>query len=251
MNLELKDKRVLVTGSSRGIGFAIASLFHQEGCHVMLNGRQPDDLSDAAQKLPGSCFALGDVSQPAEAGKIISETLRQLGQLDVLICNVGDGRSALSGEETYNDWQKVFSQNLWSTTNIVEAARPSLIASKGVIVCVSSICGLDVIEHAPLTYSVAKAALNAYVRGISHPFGKLGVRINAVAPGNILFDGSVWSKKIVQNPDEVKAMLERDVALEELGTPEDVANLVVYLASSRAKFVTGSVWVLDGGQTHQ
>jgi NAD(P)-dependent dehydrogenase (short-subunit alcohol dehydrogenase family) len=154
------------------------------------------------------------------------------------------------GEETFSEWQRVFGLNLWSTTNAVEAARPALVASHGVIVCVSSICGLEVVPGAPITYSVAKAALHAYVRGMARPLGKLGVRVNAVAPGNILFEGSVWSRKLQEDADAVSTMLGRDVALGKLGTPQDVANLVVYLASPLSGFASGAVWTLDGGQAH-
>jgi NAD(P)-dependent dehydrogenase (short-subunit alcohol dehydrogenase family) len=117
-------------------------------------------------------------------------------------------------------------------------------------VCISSICGLEVIPDAPVTYSAAKAALHAYVRGIARPLGKRGVRINAVAPGNILFDGSVWSCKLAEDNPAVGAMLSKDVALGRLGSPEDVASLVAYLSSPRSGFATGSVWTIDGGQVH-
>ena len=133
---------------------------------------------------------------------------------------------------------------------MVEAARSALVASQGVIVCVSSICGLEVVPGAPVTYSVAKAALHAYVRGMARLLGRLGVRINAVAPGNILFDGSVWSRKLQEDSEAVNNMLVRDVALAKLGTPQDVANLVAYLASPRSGFASGATWTLDGGQVH-
>ena len=123
-------------------------------------------------------------------------------------------------------------------------------ASRGTIVCMSSICGLEVVPDAPVTYSAAKAALHAYVRGIARPLGRQGIRINAIAPGNILFNGSVWSRKLSEDRSAVHAMLERDVALNSLGTPRDVANLVAYLASPRSSFATGGVWALDGGQVH-
>jgi NAD(P)-dependent dehydrogenase (short-subunit alcohol dehydrogenase family) len=248
MQLDLTGKAALVTGSSKGIGWAIAQALHAEGCHVALNGRNEEDLTAATAMLAGTIGVLGDVTQPAEANRVVAEAVGKLGQLDILVCNVGSGRSVPPGNETADEWQRVFALNLWSTTNSVEAACDDLAASRGVIVCISSICGLEVIPGAPVTYSAAKAALHAYLRGIARPLGKQGVRINAVAPGNILFDGSVWSRKLSEDRAGVEAMLEREVALGRLGTPQEVANLVTFLASSRSAFATGQVWTLDGGQ---
>lgn len=250
MQLELSGKTALITGSSRGIGRAIAEVLHAEGCRVALNARNSNDLAAAAAALPGAIAIAGDVTKPEEAQRIVAKSAEALGRIDILICNVGSGRSATPGAETYEEWQRVFALNLWSTTNVVEAARGALAASRGVIVCTSSICGLEVVPGAPVTYSSAKAALHAYVRGIARPLGQQGVRINAVAPGNILFDGSVWSRKLAEDNNAVQETLERDVALGRLGTPTDVAELVAYLASPRSGFATGGVWVLDGGQVH-
>ena len=248
MQLDISHKVALVTGSSKGIGWAIAQTLHAEGCRVALNGRNASDLIAATTQLAGSIGVVGDVTQPAAAQQVVAEVLSTFGRLDILVCNVGSGRSVTPGKETDDEWQRVFTLNLWSATNSVEAARNALIASKGVIVCISSICGQEVIPSAPVTYSAAKAALNAYVRGISRPLGSQGVRINAVALGNILFNESVWSKKILDNPKTVETFLENEVSLGELGTPEDVANLVAYLASPVSGFATGGVWTLDGGQ---
>lgn len=250
MELDLSEKVALVTGSSKGIGWAIAQTLHAEGCRVALNGRNEADLTAATTKLDGSIGLVGDVTQPAEAKRIVAKVLSTYGKLDILICNVGSGRSVPPGNETADEWQRVFALNLWSTTNVVEAARDALATSKGVIVCISSICGLEVIPDAPVTYSAAKAALHAYVRGIARPLGKQGVRINAVAPGNILFDGSVWSSKLKEDTPAVQTMLAKDVALGSLGTPTDVACLVAYLASPTSSFATGAVWTVDGGQVH-
>lgn len=250
MQLDLTGKTALVTGSSKGIGWAIAQALHAEGCHVALNGRNEEDLTGATARLAGTIGVLGDVTQPAEANRVVAEAVGKLGQLDILVCNVGSGRSVPPGNETADEWQRVFALNLWSTTNSVEAACNDLAASRGAIVCISSICGLEVITGAPVTYSAAKAALHAYVRGIARPLGKQGVRINAIAPGNILFDGSVWSRKLAEDTPAVQAMLSKDVALGSLGTPADVASLVAYLASPRSGFATGGVWTLDGGQVH-
>ena len=250
MELELSGKTVLVTGSSRGIGRAIAEVLHAEGCRIALNGRTAADVTLAASELSEAIAIVGDVTRPDEARRVVSEATAAMGRLDILICNVGSGRSVPPGDETYEDWQRVFAMNLWSTTNTVEAAREVLLASKGVIVCVSSICGLEVVPGAPVTYSAAKAALHAYVRGMARPLGKMGIRINAVAPGNILFEGSIWSRKLKEDASAVDSMLERNVALARLGSPQEVAELVAYLASPRSGFASGAVWTLDGGQVH-
>lgn len=248
MQLNLFKKTALVTGSSKGIGLAIAQALHAEGCQVALNGRNSEDLSAATQQLTGSIGIVGDVTQPAQARNIVSEVLNTFGQLDILVCSVGSGKSAPPGNETAEEWQRVFSLNLWSATNTVEAAREALAKTKGVIVCITSICGLEVVPGAPVIYSAAKAALHAYVRGIARPLGRQGIRINALAPGNILFDGSVWSDKMAKEPQVVKQIVDSEVALGRLGIPSEVASLVLYLASSEASFATGGIWALDGGQ---
>jgi NAD(P)-dependent dehydrogenase (short-subunit alcohol dehydrogenase family) len=179
---------------------------------------------------------------------VVKQVVAQIGKLDILVCNVGGGRSVSPGQENADEWQRVFALNFWSATNTIEAAREALVMSRGSVVCISSICGLEVIPDAPVTYSAAKAALHAYVRGIARPLGQDGVRINAVASGNIWFDGSVWSRKLAEDAQAVQDMLLGTVALSKLGTPQDVAQLVAYLASPVSGFATGSVWTLDGGQ---
>lgn len=250
MQLELAGKRALVTGSSRGIGKAIAEVLHAEGCRVVLNGRDASELAVAAATLPGAIVVAGDVTRPDECRRVVDEAVSAVGGLDIVVCNVGSGRSVPPGEETHEEWQRVFALNLWSTTNTVEAARAALVATRGVVVCVSSICGLEVISGAPVTYSAAKSALHAYVRGIARPLGRQGVRINAVAPGNIVFEGSVWARKLSEDAQAVHTMLDREVALARLGSPREVAELVAYLASARSGFASGGVWTLDGGQVH-
>ena len=250
MELKLSGKKVLVTGSSRGIGRAIAEAMQKEGCLVAINGRNESFLKSTAKKIGCAAAILGDMSYDKEAKRVVVEAINALDGLDILICNVGSGQSVPPGSETHEEWHRIFGLNLWSTISAVEAARKSLAAQGGVVICISSICGIEVIPNAPITYSVAKAALHAYIHGIARPLGKQGIRINAIAAGNIIFDGSVWHNKINENPDEVKKMLRRDVALAKFGSPEDVAQLTIFLASSQSGFATGSVWSLDGGQIH-
>ena len=249
MDLSLRNKKVFVSGSSRGIGLCIARKFIEEGADVVINSRNTDELRAAAVSL-GNCGSVtGDVSNPQNALTTITRAAEILGGIDVVVCNVGNGSSVPPGQETYDEWQRVFDLNFFSATNLVEASRRFLKESQGSIVCISSICGNETIPGAPVTYSVAKSALNTYVKSISAHLALEGIRINSVAPGNINFDGSIWSKKMSEDPESVKAMLENNVPLGKFGSPDDVANLVVWLASDIANFVTGTIVTTDGGQT--
>ena len=142
----------------------------------------------------------------------------------------------------------MFNMNFWSAVTVIESSKQHLIKSKGNIVCISSICGNEIIPGAPITYSTAKASLNAYVKFSAKSLGKFGVRINAIAPGNIFFKNSVWDKKIKKNRKKIKKLIKENVSLNKFGSIKDVANLAGYLASPNNSFVTGSIWVLDGGQ---
>ena len=154
MDLNLSGKRVLITGSSRGIGKIIAKNFKHEEALVILNGTDSENLKYTANELNISNYIQGDVTDPFEAKKIVSECINLFGGLDILICNVGSGESVPPGQENYDEWLKSFKTNFLSATNLVEASLEHLSKTKGVIVCISSICGLEVIKDAPITYSI-------------------------------------------------------------------------------------------------
>jgi len=250
MKLELNDRVALVTGASRGIGLAIAATLAAEGAKVALAARGADALNAARAAVGGSTSVhLADVADPAAAATLVHDVERQWGGLDILICNVGSGASVPPGKETAAEWSRVIDLNLFATTNMIEAARPLLARGSGdrAIVCISSIAGMAALG-APVTYYGAKAAVNATVRGLARPLALDGIRINAVAPGNILSPDGTWARKIAENKPAVDDMLQREVALRRLGTPEEIADVVAFLASPRAAFITGSVVVADGGQ---
>lgn len=249
MDLDLAGKTALVTGSSRGLGKAIARALHREGCNVVLNGRDPAATERTAREMGKRVVAVAaDVTNLNSCRDLVAKSEQHFGRIDILVCNVGSGHSLPPGQENPAEWRRMLDINLASATNMVEAATDSLAHQHGAIVCISSICGIETLG-APVTYSAAKAALNAYVRGIARPLGRHGIRINAIAPGNLIFEGSVWEKKLAENAAVVNEMLQREVALRRLGTPDEVADFVLFLASPRSAFATGAVYVVDGGQT--
>lgn len=248
MDLDLAGKVALVTGSSKGLGRAIATVLHKEGCRVAINGRYHGPLDVLARQMgDGVVSVAADVADPEACRNLVRRVEELFGRLDILVCNVGSGTSVPPGRETPAEWRRVLDVNLASTTNMVEAATEALARKNGSIVCISSICGVEALG-APVTYSAAKAALNAYVRGIARPLGARNVRINAVAPGNVLFEGSIWERKLAEDVQAVQAMLDREVSLKRLGRAEEIADIVTFLASPRSAFATGAVFVVDGGQ---
>lgn len=248
MDLRLNNKVALVTGSSRGIGKSIANSLLEEGCKIILNGKNNKLLKNTSKLLGSSTsYIVADVTKPSDCTKMIKKIIRDYDRLDILVCNVGDGKSSLPGKENSKDWQTMFDINLQSATNVISAAKDELSKSKGSIICISSIAGLNVLG-APIPYSAIKSALNTFVKCSARPLGQKNVRINAIAPGNIMFEGSVWEKKKKTNPSLVKKILTNEVSLHRFGKPDEIGDLAAFLSSPKSSFITGSVYVIDGGQ---
>jgi 3-oxoacyl-[acyl-carrier protein] reductase len=244
----VRQLRALVTGSSRGIGRGIASELASAGYVVAVNGRNPRAVENTTCMIANSHGVTGDVSDVRGANAVVDAATHALGGLDVLVCNVGSGRR--SAAETANSvWTSTFDLNFFSAVHCIDAALPALKQSGGSIVCISSICAVETISDAPVPYSVAKAALNAYIRISSRTLGRFGVRINAVLPGNIYFEGSTWFDKQSLEPAKVEEYINDEVPLQRFGTPSEIAKAVRFLAGDDSQFTTGALLVVDGGQT--
>ncbi len=238
-------KKILVTGSSRGIGFVVAKqLSKNKRNTVYLNGRHKKSLEKAKKVIENCEIALGDVNNNNQLKKIG----KKIKNLDILICNIGNGKSVKPGKEKKKDWERSFNENFYSTVNVIKEFEKKLIKSKGVIICMSSICGIEYIKGAPTTYSVSKAALNAFVRSYSKFLGPKGVRLNAIAPGNILVEGSTWEEKMKKNENFTNKFIKNEVSLKTFGSALDVNNLIEFLITDKSKFINGSIFVVDGGQ---
>jgi 3-oxoacyl-[acyl-carrier protein] reductase len=253
MNLGLADKNILISGSTRGIGLGIAECLLQEGANVMLTGSESDNSRETFLRLNDAYpakveYVWGDLSLP-EVSLLIENTITEKwGCLDGIVANSGKVKPVPEWDIPNSDWDWYLKQNLVASVDLVTRLIPKLKVSKGSIVFTGSIAGIEEIG-APLPYSAAKAALTMYSKGLSKKLAPFKIRVNIVAPGNIIFPGGNWDKKMNADQGGIKKMLRENVPLNEFGTPEDIGNIVAFLLSQNAKFITGSCIVVDGGQT--
>ena len=254
MDLKLSNKRVLITGSSRGIGKEIAVGFLKEGAMVFLISRAWDGLTKAESELRKiysanmveSCVC--DCKSPESLHALGKKIQSVWGGVDVLVVNVGDGNRRGGGFiPSPEDWQSHYEGNFNVALNSIREFLPQLVASKGSIIFIASIVGMEAI-NAPIAYSAAKASIIAMSKNLAREFGDT-IRVNVVAPGNIYFEEGSWDKKIKNNPEKITQMLKETVPMGRFGVPGEIADAVVFLSSERASFITGATLVVDGGQT--
>jgi 3-oxoacyl-[acyl-carrier protein] reductase len=255
VDLELQNKVAFIAGSSRGIGRAVAARLAKEGARVVLTGRNAGDLARTEQELRGefskseflSCA--GDLTKSEAIRRALAEVKKHWGVPEIVVANIGAGRGTPGWRQNADDFQSLWEMNFSSAVNLAAEALPGMVEQKrGSIIFVSSIVGVES-TPAPLAYSSAKAALLNYMKNLSRQVGPDGVRVNAVAPGNILFDGGSWEKHLENRREEVMRYIAAEVPMNRFGKPEEIADVVAFLASARASFVNGACLVADGGQT--
>jgi 3-oxoacyl-[acyl-carrier protein] reductase len=258
MNLGLAGKVALVGGSSRGIGKAIARSFLAEGASVVITGRGAEALALAHTELSSEFGAdrllafEGDLTGAGPVSSVLALTTERFGTIDCLVANIGN---ALTEETGWNippeSWDADMASNFWSGVLLVQKTLPSMIeAGRGSIVFTNSIAGLEG-HPAAIPYNVAKAALATYAKNLSVRLGPGGIRVNSVAPGNVIFPGGYWQGEMDADPDAMQAMLERDAPVRRFGKPEEIGDLVAFISSERCGFMTGAMVVADGGQTRR
>ncbi|HNY36267.1 MAG TPA: 3-oxoacyl-ACP reductase FabG [Candidatus Pacearchaeota archaeon] len=236
-----KDKVVLITGASQGIGRVMALKFASLGAKVALNDipQQEESLKKVTEETGGKYF-LADVSKMDQVEKMMMDIQKELGGLNVLVNNAGITKDRTLAKMTVEEWQKVIDINLTGVFNCSKAALALLIPSQGNIVNVSSIVGQRG-NFGQANYSASKAGIIGFTKSVSKELGRFNVRVNAVAPGFI------ETKMAEAIPEELKVMVRKLTSLGRFGKPEEVASTVVFLASPEASFITGEIINIDGG----
>jgi len=235
------EKVVLITGASGGIGRAIAKKFASLGAKIALNDivQSEENLKKLAEELRGKYF-LADVSKLEEVERMVEEIKKEFGRLDVLVNNAGITQDRTLAKMAKEEWQRVIDIDLTGVFNCTKAALPLIIANQGKIISISSLVGQRG-NFGQTNYAAAKAGIIGFTKALTKEVGRFGVTVNAVAPGFI-------ETRLTENlPSEVIETVKKFTPLGRFGKPEEVASLVVFLASEEANFITGAVINIDGG----
>ena len=256
MNLGLSGKYALVTGGSHGIGRAIAIALAAEGCNVAICARNVERVAEVVEEINGQGVTglglVADVTKPRDIERVTSTIIGVWGKLHILINNVGGGGSWGSDDvekTSENVWKEVYDKNVTAAIGFTMRCLPVMRKEKwGRVVTISSICGRE--AGGRPWYSMAKSAQISFMKSLAvkHDLVRDGITFNSVAPGQIMIPDTGLDKKRKENPEEFNKFVMDNFPLGRLGSPEEVANVVAFICSDKARLVNGASIVIDGGQ---
>ena len=255
MDLQLRDKVAIVTGSSRGLGLASARALAAEGCLVTLCGRTQEALDaatrDVARHAGGADrvrAVRADVSDARGVEAIVTATVDAFGGVDVLVNNVGLARGGDLLATSDAEWQEAFDQTLAPAVRMSRLAVPYMRQrGGGSIILIASIYGRE--AGGRMTYNAVKAAEISLGKSLAQQLAASNIRVNSVSPGSILFEGGTWWKRQQENPEAIAEFVKRELPFGRFGRAEEVADVVTFLASPRASWISGTSVVVDGCQS--
>jgi 3-oxoacyl-[acyl-carrier protein] reductase len=255
MDLRLTDKIAIVTGSSRGLGRASATTLAAEGCRVCLCARTNDRLQQAAQEIravaasPDHVIAVqADVTTDEGTRQIVERTVAAFGGVDILVNNVGAGGGGGLLETGDAEWQAAVDQTLFPAIRMSRLSVPHMQKrGGGVIVMIASIWGRE--AGGRMTYNAIKAAEISLAKALAAQLAPSNIRVNSVAPGSIMFEGGSWWRRQQADPAGIAEFILRELPFGRMGRPEEVGDVVAFLCSDRASWVSGASIVIDGNQS--
>ena len=255
MDLGIRDKVAIITGSSRGLGLASAKALAAEGCKVCLCARGEERLRDAATEVasvaPDAAAVLAvaaDVSRPEGVQMVVDRTAATFGGIDILVNNVGLAGGSGLLETSDAQWQEAIDQTLVPAIRASRLVVPHMQRrGGGAIVIIASIFGRE--AGGRMTYNAVKAAEISLGKSLAQQLASSNIRVNSVSPGSILFEGGSWWRRQQADPQSIAEFVERELPFGRFGRPEEVGDVVAFLCSPRASWISGTSVVVDGCQS--
>lgn len=248
MDLQLKGKIVLVTGGTKGIGKAIAKAFKEEGAIVAIAARSKEDLEKTLFDHRLDASYEGDLATNEGRETVFQNVIDDFGTIDILINNVGGSNGSTTMETEMSLFEEAMNLNYFSAVHFSKLAAPVMKENgEGSIINISSVFGRE--AGGKPTYNSAKAAMISFTKSFADEVIKDGIRVNGVAPGSILHPTGNWQKRLDENPEKIKAFVEQEIPAGRFGTVEEIANVVLFLASEKSSWVVGATLNVDGGQS--